>query len=355
MSILRYPLTGGPPLRRARVPVNLAPLSAALPSRPRLAEALCARGVSRAQLEASVRAGATTSDRMMIERAPADALDDVLSALSIPRVSVLDEMLAAAAALGLPIIIGWDGSRGCAKLYVNASDTSDAARRQLGARLDAPAAHVYGVNVFADGATEEKRYFQRSDASDLRASDLAAPCAARLLHAAGGLSAGVVASRTKQGDLHAFFVALRPASPSQLDRAFCYLPSFSWRALVAASPFPPASPRSIGISCREPDRWTAYVKPLDAAGPSLHALEPSARFRTGAAELGIYITPSGATARAYARVDGFAVSYRRLGGAPTRPEICSLLDWVVAQVRAQGDDADAFTAPPPPWTRTQRG
>ncbi|MBX3274216.1 MAG: hypothetical protein KF729_28375 [Sandaracinaceae bacterium] len=307
-------------------------LHAALAGRPALAEALARAGVRYAQLEASVRAGESfdrarsdrlRSDRVMIERAPPGALDAVCEALGVSRGGALEALEARIAALGVPRIVGWDGGRGWVKLYANASDAPEATRAALGA-------HVIGVNVSCDGTIEEKRYLQRAGVEGL------GPGAARLARAAGALAAGFVESRDARG-LRAVFVALRPASPEALDAAFGpVLAGFSWRALAAASPFPPASPRSIGIAAGRLDAWTAYIKPRDADAPALYALEPSLHLRVGAAEVAVYLAPAGHDARAYAVVGAHAVSYRVLTGAPEPASLRDAMERVVAALREDG-------------------
>jgi len=291
---------------------------------------------------------------MMVERAPPGALDDVLAAFEIPRVRLLDDMCEAGLLTGSPLIVGWDGARRCAKLYVNASDAPASARATLAARLGGEAAHVFGVNVFADGSIEEKRYVQRGPEA---ASELG-PVAQRLIGAAGHLLAGVVTSRTPsalgEASLRAVFVALRPGTPAELDAMFGYLPGFSWQALLAGSPFPPAPPRSIGISATQPTQWTAYLKPHGEGEPSLHSLEPFARFQTSETKLAFFIGPSATTERAYARVGELALSYRVVAGAPTEEDLGRLLPWIVqALAGASLDRLPSLERPPLPWRRGQ--
>ncbi|MCB9595961.1 MAG: hypothetical protein H6719_24790 [Sandaracinaceae bacterium] len=308
-----------------------------------LADALAACGVELAQLEASVRAdeGSLRADRMMIERAADGALEAILEAFGVPRVAALDALLETARALGVPRIVGWDATRGCVKLYANASDAPASVRERLGA-------HVVGVNAFADGSIERKRYAQHPDASSL------GPAASRLVEAAGALCAGVVESRDEGGAARAWFVALRPATPVVLDAAFGGLPgfgSFSWAALVERAPFAPASPRSIGIAAARPTEWTAYVKPRASAEPELWSLEPIAAFETDDVEVAVHVAPADGALRAYARVGDRALSYRVVRGEPAGGDLDALMRWVVERA-TDADDLRASlarVAPPGPW------
>lgn len=301
-------------------------LADALADHPALAARLAALGVTFAQLEASVRAdeGGLRGDRMMIERAGDGALDVVRAAFGVPRVAALADLEARIAALGVARIVGWDATRGGVKLYANASDAPARVREALGA-------HVVGVNALADGTVEIKRYHQRDDAAGLD------PAAERLVAAAGALAAGVVVSVDDSGAPRACFVALRPASPEALDAAFAQvLPGFSFAAIEARAPFPPASPRSIGIAAGRLDAWTAYVKPRDADEPAVWSLEPAARIVVEGGELAVFLAPAAHAPRAYAIVDDQAVSYRIVAGAPTPEAIRETMDDVIARLRTTG-------------------
>lgn len=305
-------------------------LEDALADHPALAARLAALGVTAAQLEASVRAddGGLRGDRMMIERAGDGALDVLCDVLGVPRVAALADLEARIAALGVARIVGWDASRGAVKLYANASDAPARVREALGA-------HVVGVNAFGDGRVEIKRYHQRADAAGL------GPAAERLVAAAGALGAGVVVSVDDAGALRACFVALRPASPEALDAAFGeVLPGFSFAAIEARAPFPPASPRSIGIAAGRLDAWTAYVKPRDVGEPAVWSLEPAARLVVDGGEVAVFVAPVAHGGRAYAIVGEVAVSYRVVAGAPTIEAIRASMDAVVARLEA-GDPLQA--------------
>lgn len=302
-----------------------------------LERTLARLGVTPAQRELSVRhdGGALRADRVMIERAPASSVDAILDALGLARGARVDALIDAAG--GLPLITGWDATRSAAKVYVNASDASDAARATLAQRLGLTApAHVVGLNVLP-GGEELKRYAQ----SVTRAPP--GPAAARLVEAAGALCGGVVTCHLSDDTPRAWFVALRPADPAALDAAFGYLPGFSWRAIEAALPFAPAPPRSIGIAWERPASWTVYVKPADADEPAVWELEPAAVFACDDGEVGVHLGPPGA--RAYAVAGGRAVSYRVRGGAPSADAITALLDWVIARLERD----EPLASPPSPW------
>ena len=286
-------------------------------------------GVTEAQLEASVRAGSAElrGDRMMIERAPAAVVETLREALAVPPSRLLDRALEACGP-EIPLIAGWDLARACLKVYVNASDAPEDARVELAARFELDGApHVIGVNAMSDGRVELKRY------------DQVRTLPSSLLEPADDLIAGRVASAYADGRPHAWFVALRPASPARLDAAFGHLPGFSWETIRAHAPFPPASPRSIGVLAADPARWTAYVKPRHADAPALFSLEPAAVVRAGAVTVSFFLAPDAETPRAFARAAGRALSYRAHGGAPT-PE---LLEW------SRGLLLDSPDPPPAPW------
>lgn len=300
-------------------------------------------GVTLAQLEASVRleGEGARADRVMIERAPPACVEGLRLLLGVPESPWITRTLATCDALALPLIAGWDRTRGCLKLYVNASDAPASVRREVAARAELDGApHVLGLNLFAGGQVELKRYLQARDAEGP---------ARRLVDAAGALSAGVVTSLYADGSPHAYFVALRPASPDALDAAFAFLPGFSWDAIRAHAPFEPASPRSIGVSAADTDRWTAYVKPRDADAPALWSLEPVVVVRAGETELAFFVAPDVEGARAYARRGGRALSYRSHGPPPAPASLEGLLDWALGLL-----EDDPPPAPPPPW-RLQRG
>ena len=292
-------------------------------------------GVTLAQLEASVRleGEGARADRVMIERAPHACVEGLRLLLGVPESPWITRTLATCDALPLPLIAGWDRTRGCLKLYVNASDAPASVRREVAARAELDGApHVLGLNLFAGGQVELKRYLQARDAEGP---------ARRLVEAAGALSAGVVTSLYADGSPHAYFVALRPASPDALDAAFAFLPGFSWDAIRAHAPFEPASPRSIGVSAADTDRWTAYVKPRDADAPALFALEPAAVVTAAGVTVSFFVSPDAETPRAYAREGGRALSYRAHGGSPDP----AILEWSLGLLR--GVDAP----PPSPWSR----
>jgi len=306
-------------------------------SGPHLATALRSLGVADAQLELSVRrAGdALRADRVMIERAPVASIDPILAAMGLARGAGVDALLDAGAEL--PLITGWDRARGAAKIYVNASDASDAARASLAARLGlAGPAHVVGLNVLPDGREELKRYVQSARGEPPFHG-------ARLVASAGPLCGGVVRSERADGAPRAWFVALREAPARALDAAFGWLPGFRWAAVEAALPFAPAPPRSIGIAWERPSEWTVYVKPRGAGEPAVWSLEPLAVFTDGVGEVAVHLGP--ADAPAYAVVGERSVSYRVRGGTPSAAQITRLLDWVVARLA----DAGPLEDPPAPW------
>ena len=304
-----------------------------------LERTLARLGVTPAQRELSVRheAGALRADRVMVERAPTASVHAILGALRLERGARVDALLDAAGEL--PLITGWDATRRAAKVYVNASDASDAARAALAERLALPApAHVVGLNALP-GGEELKRYAQHATLAP------PGPAAARLVDAAGASCGGVVTCHLADGTPRAWFVALRPASPDALDAAFGYLPGFSWAAIEAALPFTPAPPRSIGIAWERPASWTVYVKPADADEPPVWDLEPAAVFCCDAGEVGVHLGP--ASARAYAVVGDRSVSYRVRAGAPSADAITALLDWVTGELERD----EPLRDPPPPWWR----
>ena len=177
----------------------------------------------------------------------------------------------------MPLIVGWDRREGdpCAKIYLNASDASEAVRRALGEELgvaapsiDAPA--VIGLNAARSGAHEVKLYVQRSDA--LALARPLGPAATALAEAAareGASAAGVASWDVRGGEARprAFFVALRDRADGGLWRTVEDLPGWDGDAARRAIPFAPGPPRSVGVAIDAPERWTVYVKPAGGDRP----------------------------------------------------------------------------------------
>jgi hypothetical protein len=324
-------------------------------------------GVDPASLEASVRvqAGRWRGGRMMIERATPAQLYRIADAhgvtLAPPGLRVLESVARAS----LPLIAGWDvgdSGRTIVKAYANASDHGLAARAGaeahiLGRVLD-PAAHVVGVNLFADGRVERKRYVQAPDAEAVaapfgpRARDLA-----RAAVRAGASAGAVVSFDVPEGDAspvpRAFFVAVRATGWSALARA---LPWFDAPTFAAQLPFAPGVPRSVGVSLAGELAYTVYVKPA-GAGPALHALEGDARFRAPGVVLSLFVEPAALALRSFRRTASHALSYRVVEGHPEPALVDGLFAWALGRVHAAESarrpvsEALAEDAPPPPWSR----
>jgi hypothetical protein len=324
-------------------------------------------GVDAASLEASVRVqgGRWRGGRMMIERATPAQLHHIADAHGVTLAPLGLRVLESVARASLPLIAGWDvgeSGRTIVKAYANASDHGLAARADAEAhilgRVHEPAAHVVGVNLFADGRVERKRYVQAQDAEAVAAP--LGPHARELARVAvrAEASAGAVVSfDVQEGDAppvpRAFFVAVRATGWPALSRA---LPWFDAQAFAAQLPFAPGVPRSVGVSLGGEPAHTVYVKPA-GAGPALHALEGDARFRAPGVLLSLFVEPAPLALRSYRRTASHALSYRVVEGHPEAALVDALFNWALERVHAAEAarraiaDALAEDAPPPPWSR----
>jgi hypothetical protein len=355
-------------------------VAATLPAaRPELlAAALAACASDPAAYEASVRGGtgaALGAGRMMIEQASGDLLDAVAGALGVRLPRTAAQWLAAARSEKVPLIVGWDlrggGEGRCAKLYVNASDASRAARARLRRALlpalagleDAPA--VLGMNVGAGGMVEIKVYTQSPDARALAAGrGEAAELLAAAAGAEGADAGGVLSHDVEGGTLRAraFFVALREPPNADGWRCVGSLPGYEPRRIESLLPFRPAPPRSVGVSLSSsssplaprpsPLAWTLYFKPRDS-GAAPEALEPVAIFRAGGVEVGVFVEPTERAARAFRRTERHAVSVRVRDGKPAAGALEPLVDWFAARLSASEQNGRALAPrlsdPPAPW------
>ncbi len=324
-------------------------------------------GVDLASFEASVRVHGTTwrGGRMMIERAMPEHLFRLAATHGVALGPLGRRVLESVERASLPLIVGWDvgePGRTVVKAYANASDHT------IGARADAeehilgcvrePVAHVVGVNLFADGRVERKRYVQASDAETAAAPFGPRACELARLAVRAGASAGAVVSfDVPEGEgpaaPRAFFVAVRASGWSALARE---LPWFDAGALSAELPFLPGVPRSVGVSLGGPLVHTVYVKP-SGAGPALHALEGDALFRAPGVMLRLFVEPAEPATRSYRRTAAYALSYRVAEGHAESALLDGLFAWALARVEAAEAarrpvaEVLAEGAPPPPWSR----
>jgi hypothetical protein len=320
-----------------------------------------------ADYEGSVRGstdGPPRAGRMMIERAAPELFPAIAAALGLVLPETAQRWMDSARREKVPLIAGWDlrggGSQRCLKLYVNASDAGHDARARLRAALLPELASagaepaVLGMNVRADGSVETKVYVQSADVIEL--ADALAEHARRL--AADARRERADAGAVLSFDVHegvltprAFFVALREPDDRRWWRCARALPGCNVGTIDSLLPFAPAAPRSIGVSLSG-DAWTLYFKPR-ASRRAPEALEPSAVFRAGEAEVGVFVEPTEHAARAFRRTDLHAVSIRIRNGEPQRAALEHLVDWFVARLRiaeAHGADvAGCLGDPPPPW------
>jgi hypothetical protein len=337
------------------------------PKRDSLVRALIAGTAAGADYEASVRGGADAplrAGRMMIERASPEILRAIASAVDVVLPPAASDWLALAPEHGLPIIVGWDlrdgsGQR-CVKLYINASDAAAAVRAKLCAALapgcnESPA--VLGLNARADGVIETKLYLQAADAVALadglgrRVQALAEAARAEGADAGGVLS--LDAGATVQP--RAFFVALREPPGGDAWQCVRSLPGYDRRTIAALLPFPPAAPRSVGVGLSD-TTWTLYFKP-EGTGRAPEALEPTAVFRGGDVEVGVFVEPTAHAVRAFRRTAHHAVSVRVRAGAPVPEELESLVDWFTARLHTAEIECTeirrSVTDPPAPWQFVQ--
>lgn len=305
---------------------------------------------------------------MMFEGVPFDVVEALADALDTALPPLASRLADAARAERLPLIAGFDAVVPLVKLYVNASDASVPIRRRLRERaeltapaevLDAP--HIIGINARRDGPVGVKLYVQSRDEVELAA------LVAREIPFAGDLARSCVAERAGAGAVacwelssadtarpRAFFVAAREGSDAAVTRVAEALPSFHAGAVRAALPFAPGAARFIGVSAHAPPIFTLYFRPRGAS--PIVTLEPVARFRAGADEVGVFLEPIEHAGRFYACTSRHAVSYRRREGAPARAIIDALMLWVTSRVRsAEASDEDPArtltgpSGPPSPW------
>ncbi len=331
-----------------------------------LALALAASVRDQACYEASVRGGAgatPTAGRMMIEQASREVLDAIAATLGVELPPTVGRWLDLAEQERVPLIVGWDrrggGDRRCVKVYVNASDASGATRTRLCAALapgvrgdESPA--VLGMNARADGIVETKLYVQAADAVALakglgaRAGELAGAARAEGADAGGVLSFDAVGAVLRA---RAFFIALREPRDGETWPCVRALSGYDPRRVESLLPFAPAPPRSLGISLGDAT-WTLYFKPRDS-GRAPEALEPTAVFRSGDIEVGVFVEPTEHAARAFRRTERHAVSVRVRDGKPSPGALESLVDWFTARLRASERGAAAlgtcWADPPAPW------
>jgi hypothetical protein len=299
---------------------------------------------------------------MMVEQATREILDAIAQALAVRLPSHAVDWLQLAAAERLPLIAGWDlrggGAQRCVKLYINASDASQATRHRLCAAVASGVAvanppAVLGMNVLPDGMVETKLYVQSDDAVALasslnqRAQTLAAAARGEGADAGGVLSFDVVAAT-----LHprAFFVALREPPCAEAWRCVRSLPGYDPAALESLLPFPAAPPRSVGVSL-DGGGWTLYCKPRDS-GRAPQSLEPVAIYRSGDAEVGVFVEPTQHARRAFRRTERHAISVRVREGSPAPYALEALVDWFAGRLgAAELTSGLSLSDPPPPWRR----
>jgi hypothetical protein len=333
--------------------------------------------------EASVRVvhGAVRGGRMMLERATCVAVQEIATGLGLPQPPLVGTLLEAAARYRLPIITGWDVSavEPVYKVYANATDASDDARTALGAVVGLPpsgAPDLVGLNVPRDRAPEVKAYYQRPSVSAI--GDLLEALGAERGRAAlDGVAAEFrryaralawVLSCDVRGTEapvpRALFVAASASDEGGAAELVEALTGTAWSRLRDAFPFPPGPIRQVGVSLRthsaDPTRGsvTVYCKRAGTAAP-LHALFPLAVFVGPSGEVGVYVTPSESTPRAYTRTATHALSFRTRAGAPDRVALAALAAWLAAELRvaeahATPPEALALDRPPAPWRRVDR-
>ncbi len=301
-------------------------------------------------LEASVRIdakGVVRGGRMMLERARAATGEAIAAGLGLPWTDEARALTACCASLGLPLIVGWDvsGAAPLYKLYANASDASAAQRETLHARLGIAGAplrgQILGLNV--GEASAIKLYVQRPTAAELPEG---APMPAALRDAVG---AAWVASFDVAGaevTPRAIFVATLHDQERSVLEALEALSGRRWPELRPAFPFEPGPLRQLGWSTE--GSVTAYAKRRGAAAP-VHALAPMAIFRRGEVEVGLYVTPSVDTPRAFLRTAAQALTFRTRQGTPEEASLEALGRWAAARLEAE----EPLDAPPAGWTRIE--
>ncbi len=288
------------------------------------------------RLEASVRgdaSGLVRGGRMMIERVSPSEARALLGALDVVLEDGDEALCTWAETHRQPMIVGWDVGREppVAKLYVNASDASDAHRRSLGRALVIDRApHLIGLNL--GGARETKVYEQHSEPPRDLPEALAAW--ASTAPVAGWVISLDAPSLTRR----AIFAALRPTDGAP---ELATLPGWS-EAHLEALPFPIGFAKSVGYDTTG-ERWVAYVKPRGAT-PAGHDLEPVVVLRTAAGEIGIFVEPRGG--RAYLEIGEHALSYRLREGEPDRETIDAAMQWAAREVQRS---EPRWTEPPEPW------
>src|SRR5262249_5625375 len=152
---------------------------------------------------------------------------------------------------------------------------------------------VLGMNARADGTVALKLYVQARDAVVLAgphgeaARQLAAVAREEAADAGGVLSFDVEKPVPRP---RAFFVALREPPASAPWRCVRGLPGYDATLIESLLPFPPAAPRSVGVSLTT-GTWTLYCKPR-GSGRAPEGLEPAAVFRSGGVEVGVFIEPA---------------------------------------------------------------
>jgi hypothetical protein len=288
---------------------------------------------------------------MMLERASAVAGRAIADGLGLPWTVEAIALTEGCEALGLPLIVGWDvsGASPLYKLYANASDASAAHRDELHRRLGVEAApvrgQIVGLNVSPSGAAT-KIYVQRST-FDALASSLDVPPALRAVEGAAWVASYDV--RGTEVTPRAVFVATIHDREASALTALERLTGKRWSELRPAFPFEPGPLRQLGWS---PDgSVTAYAKRHGAAAP-VHALAPVAIFRRGEVEVGLYVTPSADTPRAFVRTDTHALTFRTRQGEPEREALEALGEWAAARVAHDTEiTAAAFEGPPDGWIR----
>jgi hypothetical protein len=306
---------------------------------------------------------------MLSARASPANVEDIARLLGIELLPEATRWLDLAVQQGLLVIAGWScrgGGQPCVKLYVNASEASIAARARLLAVLapdltagtEPPA--VMGMNARADGVVETKLYVQSADPVAL--AERVGTRALALAHAARGEGAdagGVLSFDLEDGRAlcaRAFFVALR--EPANGDwQCVRSVPGYDREHFASLLPFSPAPPRSIGIALSGEETWTLYCKPRHS-GRAPEAVEPTAIFSVGDAEVGVFLESTEHAARTFSRLsrtERHAVSVRILAGAPIPRDLESLVEWVTAALRgAERDNAlitERLRFPPQPWRR----
>jgi hypothetical protein len=332
-----------------------------------LAQSLEAGVVDVSDYEASARGSASGSlraGRMMIERAAPELFPAIAKALDVDLPATADRWIDLALRERVPLIAGWDLRGGsdarCVKLYVNASDAGHDARSRLCEALapdisaDEHPPAVLGMNARADGLTEAKLYIQSADAVELAAAHgKRARVLAEAAHSEQADAGGVLSLDVDEAGLspRAFFVALREPAPQHTWQCVTALPGYDSGAIKRLLPFPPAPPRSVGISLGD-DSWTLYFKPV-ATMRAPQALEPTAIFRADKTEVGVFVEPTEHAARAFRRTDRHAVSIRIREGEPTPRSLEDLVEWFTHRLRLSEKDGSNLDSrlcdPPAPW------